>query len=81
MKKEKFSEFRRFKIITNDDKKLDRFYEIIEEKNLSRHELFLIITCLGVNFDIFPEFEKEFSWVLQMKIKKVGELCKIGLQK
>lgn len=61
MKKEKLDEFRRFKIITNDDKKLDRFYEIVEEKNLSRYELFLIITCLGVNFDIFPEFEKEFS--------------------
>ncbi|MDD7351951.1 MAG: hypothetical protein PUG84_00680 [Peptoniphilaceae bacterium] len=61
MEKEKFSEFRRFNIITNDDKKLDRFYEIVEEKNLSRQELFLIITCLGINFDIFPEFEKEFS--------------------
>ena len=61
MKKEKSYEFRRFKIITNDDKKLDRFYEIVDEKNLSRHELFLIITCLGINFDIFPEFEKEFS--------------------
>ena len=61
MKKDKFSEFRRFNIITNDDKKLDRFYEIVEEKNLSRQELFLIITCLGINFDIFPEFEKEFS--------------------
>lgn len=61
MEKEKFSEFRRFNIITNDNKKLDRLYEIVKEKNLSRSDLFLIITCLGINFDIFPEFEKEFS--------------------
>lgn len=54
-------EFRRFNIITNDNKKLDRLYEIVKEKNLSRSDLFLIITCLGINFDIFPEFEKEFS--------------------
>ena len=55
------NEFRRFNIITNDNKKLDRLYEIVKEKNLSRSDLFLIITCLGINFDIFPEFEKEFS--------------------
>lgn len=60
-KNDSSNEFRRFNIITNDNKKLDRLYEIVKEKNLSRSDLFLIVTCLGINFDIFPEFEKEFS--------------------
>lgn len=59
-KKDRPSEFRRFNIITNNNKKLDRLYAIVKEKNLSRSDLFLIVTCLGINFDIFPEFEKEF---------------------
>lgn len=60
-KNDRSNGFRRFNIITKDNKKLDRLYEIVKEKNLSRSDLFLIITCLGINFDIFPEFEKEFS--------------------
>lgn len=60
-KNDRSNEFRRFNIITNDNKKLDRLYAIVKEKNLSRSDLFLIVTCLGINFDIFPEFEKEFS--------------------
>lgn len=60
-KNDRSNEFRRFNIITNDIKKLDRLYEIVKEKSLSRSDLFLVITCLGINFDIFPEFEKEFS--------------------
>lgn len=60
-KKDRPSEFRRFNIITKNNKKLDRLYAIVKEKSLSRSDLFLIVTCLGINFDIFPEFEKEFS--------------------
>lgn len=47
-------ELRRFRFITDDEKKKDKFNELVDSKNLSREDLVLILTTITLNFDIFP---------------------------
>ena len=46
---------RRFKLITEEERKKDKFNELMESKNLSREDLVLILTTIHLNFDIFPQ--------------------------
>lgn len=48
------STFRRFRVLTDDPEKEKRLFRLISEKGLSREDLYLILTGLGLNFDIFP---------------------------
>lgn len=49
------NDFRRFRVITDDPEKEKRLFRLISEKGLSRDDLYLLLTGLGLNFDIFPE--------------------------
>lgn len=46
---------RRFRYITDDETKRDKFKELLDSKNLSREDLMLILTTIDLNFDIFPQ--------------------------
>lgn len=46
--------FRRFRVITDDPEKEKRLFQLISEKGLSRDDLYLILTGLGLNFDVLP---------------------------
>lgn len=48
------NEFRRFRVLTDDAEKAERLFRLISEKGLSRDDLYLLLTGLGLNFDIFP---------------------------
>lgn len=48
------NEFRRFRVLTDDAEKAKRLFRLISEKGLSREDLYLLLTGLGLNFDIFP---------------------------
>jgi hypothetical protein len=48
-------EMRRFRYITNDTTKKDKFQELVASKNLSKEDLVLILTTINLNFDIFPQ--------------------------
>lgn len=48
------NDLRRFRVITDDPEKEKRLFRLISEKGLSRDDLYLILTGLGLNFDIFP---------------------------
>ncbi len=47
------NDFRRFRVITDDPEKVKRLFRLISEKSLSREDLYLILTGLGLNFDIY----------------------------
>lgn len=49
------NDLRRFRVLTDDAEKEKRLFRLISEKGLSRDDLYLILTGLGLNFDIFPE--------------------------
>lgn len=49
------NDLRRFRVITDDPEKEKRLFRLISEKGLSRDDLYLLLTGLGLNFDIFPE--------------------------
>lgn len=49
------NDLRRFRVITDDPEKAKRLFRLISEKSLSRDDLYLLLTGLGLNFDIFPE--------------------------
>ncbi len=49
------NDLRRFRVISDDPEKEKRLFQLISEKSLSRDDLYLILTGLGLNFDIFPE--------------------------
>ena len=53
------NELRRFRYLTDDEGKRDRFNELIQSKNLSREDLVLILTTIDLNFDIFPQADLE----------------------
>lgn len=46
---------RRFRYITENKEKINKFNELIYSKNLSREDLVLILTTIHLNFDIFPQ--------------------------
>lgn len=48
------NDLRRFRVITDDPEKEKRLFRLISEKGLSRDDLYLLLTGLGLNFDIFP---------------------------
>ena len=48
------SDLRRFRVLTDDAEKAKRLFRLISEKGLSREDLYLLLTGLGLNFDIFP---------------------------
>lgn len=48
------NEFRRFRVLTDDAEKAERLFRLISEKGLSRDDLYLLLTGLGLNFDIYP---------------------------
>ena len=48
------NDFRRFRVLTDDAEKAERLFRLISEKGLSREDLYLLLTGLGLNFDIFP---------------------------
>lgn len=48
------NEFRRFRVLTDDAEKAERLFRLISEKGLSRDDLNLLLTGLGLNFDIYP---------------------------
>ena len=48
------NEFRRFRMLTDDAEKAERLFRLISEKGLSRDDLYLLLTGLGLNFDNFP---------------------------
>lgn len=52
-------ELRRFRHITDDQKKIERFNELVRSKNLSREDLILILTTIGLNYDTFPQYQLE----------------------
>lgn len=45
---------RRFKFITENNEKINKFFKLMDSKNLSREDLVLILTTIHLNFDIFP---------------------------
>lgn len=47
-------DFRRFRMITDDEEKAERLLHLISEKGLSREDLYLLLTGLGLNFDVLP---------------------------
>lgn len=51
------NDLRRFRVLTDDAEKEKRLFHVISEKGLSRDDLYLILTGLGLNFDIFLEYE------------------------
>ena len=51
------NDLRRFRVLTDDAKKEKRLFRLISEKGLSRDDLYLLLTGLGLNFDIFPGSE------------------------
>lgn len=48
------NDLRRFRVITDDPVKEKRLFRLISEKGLSRNDLYLLLTGLGLNFDILP---------------------------
>lgn len=46
-------ELRRFRYVTDVEKKKDKLKDLIESKNLSREDLVLILTTINLNFDSF----------------------------
>lgn len=48
------NDLRRFRVITDDPEKAKRLFRLISEKGLSREDLYLLLTGLGLNFDSFP---------------------------
>lgn len=48
------SDLRRFRVLTDDAEKAKRLFRLISEKGLSREDLYLLLTGLGLNFDSFP---------------------------
>ena len=54
------NDLRRFRVISDDPEKEKRLFQLISEKSLSRDDLYLILTGLGLNFDIFPESAEVF---------------------
>lgn len=48
------SDLRRFRVLTDDEEKEKRLFRLISEKGLSRGDLYLLLTGLGLNFDIYP---------------------------
>lgn len=46
---------RRFKYITDEQRKRDKLNELVDSKGLSREDLVLILTTVTINFDIFPQ--------------------------
>ena len=48
------NDLRRFRVLTDDAEKAERLFRLISEKGLSRDDLYLILTGLGLNFDIYP---------------------------
>ncbi|MBU5439474.1 hypothetical protein KQI42_15775 [Tissierella sp. MSJ-40] len=46
---------RRFRFVTDDESKKDKFNELVYSKNLSRDDLVLILTTINLNLDIFPQ--------------------------
>lgn len=48
------NDLRRFRVITDDPEKEKRLFRLISEKGLSREDLYLLLTGLGLNFDICP---------------------------
>lgn len=54
------NDLRRFRVITDDPEKEKRLFRLISEKGLSRDDLYLLLTGLGLNFDIFPGFGEVF---------------------
>lgn len=48
------NDLRRFRVITDEPEKVKRLFRLISEKGLSRDDLYLLLTGLGLNFDIFP---------------------------
>lgn len=45
----------RFRYITDDERKRDKFRKLVASKNLSREDLVLILTSISLNYDIFPQ--------------------------
>lgn len=48
------NDLRRFRMLTDDPEKEKRLFRLISEKGLSREDLYLLLTGLGLNFDILP---------------------------
>lgn len=48
------NDLRRFRVLTDDAEKAERLFRLISEKGLSRDDLYLLLTGLGLNFDNFP---------------------------
>lgn len=48
------NDLRRFRVLTDDAEKAARLFRLISEKGLSCEDLYLLLTGLGLNFDIFP---------------------------
>lgn len=46
------NDFRRFRVLTDDAEKAKRLFRLISEKGLSQDDLYLLLTGLGLNFDI-----------------------------
>lgn len=45
--------FRRFEV--KDEKNLDKFKDLVDEKNLSREDLILIMETISLKEDTFPQ--------------------------
>lgn len=58
-------ELRRFRFVTDDVNKKDKFNQLVGLKNLSREDLVLILTTIDLNFDIFPQGSLEQTLGIQ----------------
>lgn len=50
--------FRRFEV--KDEKNLDKFKDLVDEKNLSREDLILIMETISLKEDTFPQWPLMF---------------------
>ncbi|WP_215508416.1 hypothetical protein [Peptoniphilus sp. EMRHCC_23] len=75
------NDLRRFRVITDDPEKEKRLFRLISEKGLSRDDLYLLLTGLGLNFDIYPESnDKDLSAASGWSLKDLeGLFIKKGL--
>lgn len=49
-------EFRRFKLLTDDEKQKERFLSLCEDKNLSREDLILILTSICISPQLYRDY-------------------------
>lgn len=72
------NDLRRFRVITDDAEKAKRLFRLISEKGLSRDDLYLLLTGLGLNFDIYPGSDAVDIDTLTKRLYEALKRAKVG---